>query len=105
MMRERSSDCFMYNDLCRVRRFLGPTWASRIATRNAGMNSSVSDSGRGSGLAIVPEIDHRVGEGFDRVVEPSDALEAQQQPAELVFPGKDPLNYPEPLLEDGRLED
>jgi hypothetical protein len=31
----------------------------------------------------VPEIDHRVGEGLERVMQPADALEAQQQPAEL----------------------
>jgi hypothetical protein len=50
------------------------------------------------------EIDHRVGEGLERVVQPADALEAQQQPAELVLPGKYPLDRPEALLEDGRLE-
>ena len=38
----------------------------------------VADSGRGSDLAVVPEIDHRVGEGLERVVQPADALEAQQ---------------------------
>src|ERR1700733_7220453 len=53
----------------------------------------------------MPEIDHRVGEGLERVVQPADALEAQQQPAEFVFPGKYPLNRPEALLEDGWLED
>ena len=53
----------------------------------------------------MPEIDHRVGEGLECVVQPADALEAQQQPAELVLPGKYPLDRPEALLEDGRLED
>jgi transposase len=32
----------------------------------------------GSDLAVVPEIDHRVGEGLERVVHPADAFEAQQ---------------------------
>ena len=38
----------------------------------------VAGRGRGSDLAVVPEIDHRVGEGLERVVHPADALEAQQ---------------------------
>jgi hypothetical protein len=38
----------------------------------------VASSGRGPDLAGVPEIDHRVGEGLERVVHPADALEAQQ---------------------------
>jgi hypothetical protein len=53
----------------------------------------------------VPEIDHRVREGLERVVHPADALEAQQQPAELVLPSKHPLDRTEALFEDGRLED
>jgi hypothetical protein len=35
-------------------------------------------SGRGSDLAVVPEINHRVGEGLECVVQPADPLEAQQ---------------------------
>jgi hypothetical protein len=65
----------------------------------------VAGRGGGSGLAIVPEIDHRVCEGLERAVQPADTLKAQQQPAELVFPGKDPLDRSEALLEDGRFED
>jgi hypothetical protein len=38
----------------------------------------VADSSRRSDLAVVPEIDHRVGEGLECVVQPADALEAQQ---------------------------
>ena len=79
------------------------TRASGIAPRRNEI-PPVAGSGRGSDLAVVPEIDHRVGEGLECVVQPADALEAQQQPAEFVFPGKYPLNRPEALLEDGRLE-
>jgi hypothetical protein len=39
---------------------------------------AVAGSGRGSDLAVVPEIDHRVREGLERVVHPADALKAQQ---------------------------
>jgi hypothetical protein len=38
----------------------------------------VADSSRRSDLAVVPEIDHRVGEGLECVVQPADTLEAQQ---------------------------
>ena len=65
----------------------------------------VASSGRGSDLAVVSEIDHRVGQGLERIVQPADAFKAQQQPAELVLPGKHPLDGAEALLEDGRLED
>ena len=37
----------------------------------------VARSDRGSDLAVVPEIDHRVGKRLERVVQPADALEAQ----------------------------
>jgi hypothetical protein len=47
---------------------------------------SVAPSGRGSDLAVVPEIDHRVGEGLECVVQPANAFESQLWPAELVLP-------------------
>ena len=62
-------------------------------------------SGCGSDLAVVPEIDHCVGEGLERVMHPADAFEAQQEPAEFVLPGEHALDRPEALFEDGRLED
>src|ERR1700735_1519986 len=65
----------------------------------------VAGSDRRSDLAVVPEIDHRIGERLERVMQPADALKAQLQSAELVLPGKHPLDRPEALFEDGRLED
>ena len=47
----------------------------------------VTCKGCGSDLAVMSEIDHRAGEGLERVVRPADAFEAQQGPAELVLPG------------------
>jgi hypothetical protein len=38
---------------------------------------SVAGGGRGSDLAVVPEIDHLVRQSLERVVHPADALEAQ----------------------------
>ena len=46
-----------------------------VAHRNE--NQPAADSGRRLDLAVVPEIDHRVGEGLERVVHPTDALKAQ----------------------------
>jgi hypothetical protein len=67
------------NYLCRFWRFLGMTRASGIAARRTGNEvPAVAGSGRGSDLAVVPEIDHRVGEGLERIVHPADALKAQQ---------------------------
>src|SRR3978361_1566693 len=57
---------------------LDVTRASGIAARRAGMNSPMACGGRGSDLAVVAKIDHRVGEGLERVVQSADALEAQQ---------------------------
>ena len=42
--------------------------------------------------AEMPQVDHRVGQGFERVVQFADTLEAQQQAMELVFPGEEPLD-------------
>jgi hypothetical protein len=49
----------------------------------------VAGGGRGSDLAVVPEVDHRICEGLERVVHPADALEA-----ELVPRSKHPLDRP-----------
>ena len=50
------------------------------------------------------EIDHRVGEGLERVMHPADAFEAQQEPVEFVLPGEHALDRPEALFEDGGLD-
>jgi len=55
-------------------------------------------------MALVPQIDHRVGECLERIVYLTDSLEAEQQTPELVFPGKDALDGAEALLEDGLIE-
>jgi hypothetical protein len=36
----------------------------------------------------MPQVDHRVSEGFEGVVQFTDTVKAQQQTPELVFPGK-----------------
>ena len=46
----------------------------------------------GSAPAVVPEIDHRVGEGLEGVVQLTEAIKAKQQPPELVFPSKHSFN-------------
>jgi hypothetical protein len=52
----------------------------------------------------VPQINHRVGESFERVVDLTQVLEAKQQAAELVLPGKDTFDGPKALLEDSRIK-
>ena len=52
----------------------------------------------------MPQIDHRVRESLERVVDLAQVLEAKQKAAELILPGKDTLDGPKALLEDGRIE-
>jgi hypothetical protein len=54
--------------------------------------------------AEVPQVDHRVSQGFQSVVQFTDAFEAQQQALEFVFPGEHPLDGVETLLENGGVE-
>jgi hypothetical protein len=54
-------------------------------------------------LSSMPQIDHRVGESLERVVDLAQVLEAKQKAAELVLPGKDTFDGPKALLEDGRI--
>jgi hypothetical protein len=49
----------------------------RGATRRNEIPPVVRSDG-GSDLAVVPEINHRVCEGFECVLQPADVLEAQQ---------------------------
>ena len=106
MMRERSGDFRHGALICPIRAAFEPGTGKR--DRGAPRRNEippVADSGRRSDLAVVPEIDHRIGERLERVMQPADALKAQLQSAELVLPGKHPLDSPEALFEDGRLED
>ena len=54
--------------------------------------------------AEMPQIDHRIGQGFERVVQRTDAFEAQQQAPEFIFPGEHALDGAETLFEDGGIE-
>src|SRR4051812_40103573 len=56
-------------------------------------------------LAVMPEIDHRIGQGLERVVQPTEPIKAQQQAPELVFPGEHPFDRLEPLVENHRVEE
>jgi len=54
--------------------------------------------------AEMPQIDHRIGQGFERIVQRADALEAQQQAPEFIFPGEHALDGAKALFEDGGIE-
>ena len=43
----------------------------------------------------MPQVDHRVSEGLECIVDRAQTLEAKQQAPELVLPGEDPLDGPE----------
>ena len=47
--------------------------------------------------AVVPQIDHCIGKGFECVVQLTETFKAQEQAPELVFPGEQPLDGTEPL--------
>ena len=57
-----------------------------------------------SALAEMPQIDHRICQGFECVVQLTEAIEPKQQAPELVFPAKHTLDSMEPLFENGRVE-
>jgi len=52
----------------------------------------------------MPQVDHRVSEGLEGVVQFTDTVKAKQQTPELIFPGKQPLDGTESLFEDGGIE-
>jgi hypothetical protein len=67
------------NDFSLFQVVFGMKRTSRIAARPRRNDfPPAAGSGRRSDLAVVPEIDHRLGEGLECVVQPADALEAQQ---------------------------
>jgi hypothetical protein len=55
-------------------------------------------------LAKVPQVDHRIGQGFECVMQLAESFKSQQQSAELVFPPEHPLDGMEPLFENGEVE-
>jgi hypothetical protein len=48
-------------------------------------------------LAEVPQVDHCIGQRFEGVVQPAEAIEPKQQAAKFIFPAKYPLDGIEPL--------
>jgi hypothetical protein len=52
----------------------------------------------------MPQIGHRIGQGFERVVQRTEAFEAQQQAPELVFPGKHALDGAKAFVKNGGIE-
>ena len=56
-------------------------------------------------LAEVPQVDHRIGQRFEGVAQPAEAIEPKQQAAKFILPAKDPLDGIEPLFKNGRVEE
>ena len=55
-------------------------------------------------LAEMPQVDHRIGQRFECVVQLAEAIETKQQAAELIFPAEHTLDGVEPLFENGGVE-
>ena len=56
-------------------------------------------------LAEVPQVDHRIGQGFEGVLQLAEAIEPKQQASKFIFPAKYPLDGIEPLFKNGRVEE
>ena len=55
-------------------------------------------------LAEMPQVDHRIGQRFECIVQLAEAIETKQQVAELIFPAEHTLDRVEPLFENGGVE-
>jgi len=53
----------------------------------------------------MPQVDHRIGQGLERVMQLAEALESKEQPAKLIFPAEHPLDGIEAFLENGGVEE
>jgi hypothetical protein len=53
----------------------------------------------------VSKVDHRIGQGFEGVVQLAEAFEPKQQAAKFIFPAKYSLYGIESLFENGRVEE
>ena len=56
-------------------------------------------------LAEAPQVDHRIGQNFEGVMQLTYALKPKQKAAELILPTEHPLNRIEPLFEYGSVEE
>jgi len=52
----------------------------------------------------MPEIDHRIGEDLECAVQLTEALKTKQEPPELIFPGKHPLDRVKSFLKYRRVK-
>ncbi len=59
---------------------------------------------RPSTLAEMPQIDHRVRQGFQGIVQLADPLETHQQTPKLILPREDSLDSLKPFLNNGWVE-
>src|ERR1700693_106678 len=78
-----------------------PVFARGPDMRNHGVAHRKRNSATitGSTPAVMPEIDHCIGEGLESVVQLTEAIEAKQQPPELVFPSEHSSNRMESFVE------
>src|SRR5690242_12612719 len=86
----------------RCRTVLGVERTSRSTARiRQDRNPIIADR---SAPAVMPEIDHRIGEGLEGVMQLTETIKAKQEPPELIFPGKPPLDRLKSFLKYRRIE-
>ena len=78
---------------------------SDVQDHGAARRKRNSTTTAGSAPAVVPEIDHRIGEGLECVVQLTEAIKAKQQPPKLVFPSKHSFNRVKSLVKNSRLKE
>jgi hypothetical protein len=79
-------------------------WCADVRNRDAPAPIMKSALGGELRLAEMPQIDHRIGQSFECVMQLAESFKAQQQAAELVFPAEHPLDGMESLFENGPIE-
>ena len=83
----------------------GPGHGSDVQDHDAARRKRSSTTTAGSAPAVVPEIDHRIGEGLECVVQLTEAIKAKQQPPILVFPSEHSFNRVKSLVKNSRLKE
>ena len=73
---------------------------SDVQNHGAARRKRNSTTTAGSAPAVVPEIDHRIGEGLECGVQLTEAIKAKQQPPVLVFPSKHSFNRVKSLVKN-----
>jgi hypothetical protein len=78
-----------------------------VGTSEIGAQLALGEPTTGAKLALaeVPQVDNRIGQGFESVMQLTYPLKPEEKAAELILPAKHPLDRIEPLFEYGSIEE